>query len=82
VLRKAKTWSKADGVYPLYLRHIIPLRLSDEQRVERDASALHQRVASRKKTDASSWMRAVDMKDADRPCVRVVLGVSAHADAQ
>jgi hypothetical protein len=49
VLRKAKTWPKADGVYPLYLRHSIPLRLSDEQRVERDASALHQRVSNRTK---------------------------------
>jgi hypothetical protein len=69
VLRKAKTWSKAGGVYPLYLRRSIPLRLSDEQRVERDVSALHQRVASRKKIDAA-WQRAVDMKDAQIKAIK------------
>jgi hypothetical protein len=25
--REVKTWSKADGVYPLHLRHSIPLKL-------------------------------------------------------
>jgi hypothetical protein len=37
-LRKAKTWPKADGVYPMYLKHNIPLGLSDEQVAERDAA--------------------------------------------
>jgi hypothetical protein len=48
-----------ERVYPLYLRHSNPLRLPDEQKVERDA-CVHQRVASRKEADAA-WQRAVDM---------------------
>ena len=64
VLREVKTWSKADGVYPMYLlKHSTPLRLSDEQMVERDATALHERVANRKKMD-EKWQRLLDMKDA------------------
>jgi hypothetical protein len=48
VLSKINTWPKADadGLYPLYLRHSNPLRLSDEQKVERGACVLHQRAAS------------------------------------
>jgi hypothetical protein len=64
VLREVKTWSKADGMYPMYLlKHSTPIRLSDEQMVERDATALHGRVANRKKMDAK-WQRLHDMKDA------------------
>ena len=63
VLRKAETWPKADGVYPMYLKHSTPLRLPDEQMVERDATVLHERVANRKKMDAK-WQRLLDMKDA------------------
>jgi hypothetical protein len=63
--REVQTWSKAGGVFPMYLEHCIPLRLSDEQMVERDASILHQRVENRKKADAK-WQEVVDMKDAQR----------------
>jgi hypothetical protein len=41
----------------MYLKHCIPLRLSDEQMVERDASILRQRVENRKKIDAK-WQVA------------------------
>ena len=63
--REVQTWSKAGGVFPMYayLKHCIPLRLSDEQMVERDASILRQRVENRKKIDAK-WQEIVDMKDA------------------
>ena len=50
--RKVQTWSKPGGVFSMYLKHCIPLRLSDEQMVERDASILRQRVENRKKIDA------------------------------
>jgi hypothetical protein len=56
VLRGIKTWPKADGVCPLYLG------LSDEQKVERGACVLHQRVASRKEIDAA-LQGVVDMRD-------------------
>jgi hypothetical protein len=49
----------------MYLKHCIPLRLSGEQMVERDASILRQRVENQKKTDAK-WQEIVDMKDAPR----------------
>ena len=61
--RKIQTWSKPGGVFSMYLKHCIPLRLSDEQMVERDASILRQRVENRKKIDAK-WQEVVDMKDA------------------
>ena len=60
--REVQTWSKAGGVYPTYIKHCIPLRLSDEQMVERDASILRQRVENRKKIDAK-WQEIVAMKD-------------------
>jgi hypothetical protein len=47
--RKVQTWPKAGGIFPMYLKHCIPLRLYDEQMVERDASILHRRVENRKK---------------------------------
>ena len=62
VLRGIRTWPKTDGVCPLYLRHSNPLRPSGEQKVERDACVLRQRVASRKEIDAA-WQGVVDMKD-------------------
>ena len=62
VLRKIQTWSKPGGVFSMYLKHCIPLRLSDEQMVERDTSILRQRVGNRKKIDAK-WQEIVAMKD-------------------
>jgi hypothetical protein len=47
----------------MYLKHSTPLRLSDEQMVERDAAVVHERVANRKEIDAK-WQRLLDMKDA------------------
>jgi hypothetical protein len=58
--REVQTWSKAGGVYPMYLKHCTPLRLSDEQMVERDRTALHERVAREKKWDAR-WQTLLDM---------------------
>jgi hypothetical protein len=60
--RKAQTWSKPGGVFSMYLKHCIPLRLSDEQMAERDVSILRQRVENRKKIDAK-WQEIVAMKD-------------------
>ena len=60
--RKIQTWSKPGGVFSMYLKHCIPLRLSDEQMVERDVSILRQRVENRKKIDAK-WQEIVAMKD-------------------
>ena len=60
VLRKIQTWPKPGGVFSMYLKHCIPLRLSDEQMVERDRTALHERVAREKKWDAR-WQTLLDM---------------------
>jgi hypothetical protein len=73
LLRKIQTWSKPGGVFSMYLKHCIPLRLSDEQMVERDVGILRQRVENRKKIDAKGSGRRslVAMKDAQ---IQVVKG--------
>jgi hypothetical protein len=79
VQRKAQTWSKAGGIYPMYLKHCIPLRLSDEQMVERDASILHQRVENRKKIDAK-WQVLLDLKDAQIQVIKEDRSVGLYKD--
>jgi hypothetical protein len=47
-LGKIETRSKLDGIFPEYLAGAKEFRLSDEQKVERDAGAqAHKRIASR-----------------------------------
>jgi hypothetical protein len=61
-LRKLETWSKPYGIFQEYLEKAKEFRLSDEQKVELDASVKAQRVASGEKVDAA-WQKVVDMKD-------------------